>query len=92
MRKVNIKKLQLPLVFCLTLGLAPYTPEPHIVGKLRWVLGGANGMQALDWFDLVLHGFPWAYFVLVLAKGLSTYWAVSVFCFFWFTLCIWINL
>jgi hypothetical protein len=91
MRKLNLKKLQLPLVFCLTLGLAPYTPEPHIVGKLRWVLGGANGMQALDWFDLVLHGFPWVYFVLVLAKGLSTSRTVSVFCFFWFTLCMLVN-
>ncbi len=47
------------LMLSLTLGLAPFSPEPHLVGKLRWVMGGANGMQAMDWFDLLLHGTPW---------------------------------
>jgi len=47
------------LIYSLTLGLAPFYPEPHIVGKLRWLLGGAVGMQPMDWFDLVLHGAPW---------------------------------
>ncbi len=47
------------ILACLTLGLAPYVPEPHILGKLRWLMGGAAGMQPIDWFDLVLHGFPW---------------------------------
>lgn len=50
-------------VLCLTLGLAPFTPEPHIIGKLKWIFGGADGMQFMDWFDVVLHGFP---FVLLL--------------------------
>ena len=45
-------------VGCLTLGLAPFNP-PHIWGKLQWVAGGAVGMQAMDWFDLFLHGAPW---------------------------------
>ena len=47
------------IVVCLTLGLAPFFPEPHIVGKLKWVLGGAVGMQPMDWFDVLLHGFSW---------------------------------
>ncbi len=47
------------LLACLTLGLAPYTPEPHIVGKLRWVIGGAAGMQWIDWGDLLFHAIPW---------------------------------
>lgn len=54
-----IDNLKIVIVLCLTLGLAPYFPEPHIWGKIRWVWGGATGMQFLDWFDLVLHGFPW---------------------------------
>lgn len=45
-------------VLCLTLGLAPFFPEPHIVGKLRWLAGGAEGMTAMDYFDALLHGFP----------------------------------
>ncbi len=56
---------------CLTLGLAPYFPEPHIWGKLRWVAGGAVGMQAIDWFDLVLHGFPW---LLLIRLGVMEVW------------------
>lgn len=43
----------------LTLGLAPFVPEPHVWGKLRWVAGGAVGMGPMDWFDLCLHGTPW---------------------------------
>ena len=46
------------ILFCLTLGLAPFFPEPHINGKRRWLFGGAKGMQPMDYFDLVLHGFP----------------------------------
>lgn len=47
------------LIACLTLGLAPFRPEPHVVGKLRWVRGGAAGMELADWGDLLLHGLPW---------------------------------
>ena len=50
----------------LTLGLAPFLPEPHIVGKIRWILGGAVGMKAIDWFDFVLHGTPWLLFIRAL--------------------------
>ena len=53
------------LVASLTLGLAPFTPEPHVWGKLNWILGGANGMKLMDWFDFFMHGTPW--FLLVLS-------------------------
>lgn len=46
------------LLLCLTLGLAPFFPEPHIWGKLKWIAGSAEGMKAADWFDVLLHGFP----------------------------------
>ena len=59
----SLLDLKIAIVLCLTLGLAPFTPEPHIWGKLKWIMGGAKGMQGLDWFDVVLHGFP---FVLLL--------------------------
>ncbi|MFH6604787.1 hypothetical protein ACEZ3G_14955 [Maribacter algicola] len=51
------------ILLCLTLGMAPFFPEPHIWGKLKWIAGGAVGMKAMDWFDVLLHGFP---FVLLL--------------------------
>lgn len=61
---------RLVILACLTVGLAPYFPEPHIWGKLRWVAGGANGMAAIDWFDLLLHGLPWLLLIrLVILKA-----------------------
>ena len=48
------------LILCATLGLAPFVPEPHIWGKIKWVAGGAVGMKLMDWGDLIFHGFPWA--------------------------------
>jgi hypothetical protein len=51
----------------LTLGLAPFTPEPHLFGKLRWVAGGAVGMTSMDWFDLAMHGAPVVWLLVALA-------------------------
>ena len=48
-------------IFSLTLGLAPFTPEPHIVANLRWVLGGAVGMTPMNWLDLLMHGTPFIF-------------------------------
>lgn len=55
-------------LMCLTLGLAPFTPEPHIWGKLKWIAGGAVGMGPMDWFDTLLHGAPWLLLVTALVK------------------------
>lgn len=61
-----------PLIASLTLGLAPFTPEPHIIGKIRWVAGGAVGMQPIDWGDLLMHGAPWLWLIgTAVAHGVS---------------------
>jgi len=57
MKQLNDWKMT--ILLCLTLGLAPFVPEPHIWGKLKWIMGGAEGMQLIDWGDVLLHGFPW---------------------------------
>ena len=49
---------KLIIIGCLTLGMAPFFPEPHIWGKVKWVAGGATGMSFKDWFDILLHGLP----------------------------------
>lgn len=61
-----------PLVASLTLGLAPFAPEPHIVGKVRWILGGANGMTATDWFDFAMHGAPWVWLLVATSRLVAT--------------------
>ncbi|HKK40573.1 MAG TPA: hypothetical protein VJ949_14225 [Cryomorphaceae bacterium] len=67
-KEKNIKEAKSRVVIALmasvTLGLAPFVPEPHLFGKWRWLLGGAEGMQTMDWFDLLLHSAPW---ILLLA-------------------------
>ncbi|NJN78178.1 MAG: hypothetical protein HC803_07480 [Saprospiraceae bacterium] len=57
--KEIINDWKLMAMMSLTLGLAPFVPEPHIVGKIRWILGGANGMTLMDWGDFLMHGTPW---------------------------------
>lgn len=57
------------LMMSMTLGLAPFLPEPHVVGKVRWVLGGAHGMAPIDWFDLALHGLPWVWLAVELVRA-----------------------
>lgn len=71
--QVNTKpdRLVILILLCLTLGLAPFTPEPHIWGKIKWIMGGAVGMAAIDWFDFVLHGLPWALIIVFLTKKLA---------------------
>ena len=55
----SLLDIRVILLGCVTIGLAPFTPEPHIWGKLMWVLGGANGMKLIDWGDFLMHGIPW---------------------------------
>jgi hypothetical protein len=57
------KSLLTPILASMTLGLAPFVPEPHVLGKIRWVLGGAKGMQMMDWGDLLMHGAPWLWLI-----------------------------
>lgn len=52
-----------PALVTLLLGLAPFLPEPHLLGKIRWIAGGAVGMSAMDWIDLVWHAWPWVWLV-----------------------------
>jgi hypothetical protein len=60
-QKKGLMIIGLPLVLSLTLGLAPFSPEPHIVGKIRWLAGGGDGMALLDYGDLLWHGAPWVW-------------------------------
>jgi hypothetical protein len=52
------------VVIALTLGLAPFVPEPHLWEKLK-LLAAGNLVRPIDMFDLLLHGLPW---VLLLVK------------------------
>ncbi len=62
---------QLPVIHALliaaTLGLAPFTPEPHVLEKLRMLAMGTLA-RPIDIFDLALHGLPWLLLFSKLAR------------------------
>ena len=64
-----IDKLSWPVVVVLvaTLGLAPFSPQPHVLEKLGMLFDGTLS-RPIDIFDLVLHGTPW---VLLFIKAVT---------------------
>ena len=57
------------VILCLTLGLAPFVPEPHIWEKLKMLAAGTL-TRPIDIFDLLLHAFP---FLLLALRLLAPY-------------------
>nr|WP_319389920.1 hypothetical protein [uncultured Cohaesibacter sp.] len=55
------------LVIALTLGLAPFVPEPHVWEKIKMLLDGTL-TKPVDIFDLLFHGFPWILLALKLVR------------------------
>jgi hypothetical protein len=51
--------ISLIVLACLTLGLAPFFPEPHIWEKLKMLVAG-NLVKPVDIFDLLMHAAPFA--------------------------------
>ena len=58
------------LLLALTLGLAPFFPEPHIWEKLKLLFAGELSAP-IDIFDLVMHGAPWLLVGAKLAEYVS---------------------
>jgi hypothetical protein len=46
------------IIISLTLGLAPFTPEPHVWEKLKMLADGTLA-KPIDIFDLFMHGTSW---------------------------------
>jgi|TARA_B110000027_G_scaffold102884_1_gene108930 hypothetical protein len=66
LKKILLKNIGFIALVCVTLGLAPFSPEPHIWGKIKWIKGGAIGMELMDWFDTLLHGAPFLLLILAI--------------------------
>ncbi len=59
--------LQMIVIACLFLGLAPFVPEPHLWEKLKMLSAGAL-VKPLDIFDLLMHGSPFVVLTLKLLR------------------------
>lgn len=59
------------VLLAVVLGLAPFTPQPHVVEKLV-MLSQERLVRPVDVFDLALHGTPWILLALKLARSAGT--------------------
>ena len=59
--------LNILVIIALTLGLAPFVPEPHVWEKLKMLVDGEL-TRWVDIFDQFLHGTPWLILVLKLLR------------------------
>lgn len=59
--------LSILVVACLTLGLAPFVPEPHIWEKLKMLVAG-DLVKPVDMLDLALHAAPFVVLGLKLLR------------------------
>jgi hypothetical protein len=64
MRQLLIKGFPLFLVASLSLGLAPFFPEPHVWEKIRWIATGQSMDLPIYWLDLLMHGSPWVLLIV----------------------------
>ena len=64
-----IDRIPLPLlvIASLTLGLAPFVPEPHLVEKIRMLATGTLS-RPIDIFDLLMHATPWVLLAIRLLR------------------------
>ena len=67
-RLLSALPLPLLVLLCLTLGLAPFVPEPHIWEKLKMLAAGELS-RPVDILDLLMHGAPFLLLALKLALG-----------------------
>ena len=59
---------RIAVLISLTLGLAPFLPEPHVWEKLKMLADGSLS-RPIDIFDLLMHGLPWVIVILKVAFG-----------------------
>jgi hypothetical protein len=64
---IDRQPLILFVIASLTLGLAPFVPEPHLIEKLRMLVSGELS-RPIDMFDLVMHAAPWVLLLLKLYR------------------------
>ena len=67
MRWIDETSVGIFALIALTLGLAPFLPEPHVWQKLNMLVSGEL-VQPVDIFDLLLHGTPWLLLCIKLVR------------------------
>ena len=67
MKFIDQLPLSALLLIALTLGLAPFSPQPHVVEKLAMLFSGELS-KPIDIFDLLMHGTPWVLLAIKIVR------------------------
>ena len=67
MKFIDQLPLSALLLIALTLGLAPFSPQPHVVEKLGMLFNGELS-KPIDIFDLLMHGTPWVLLAIKIVR------------------------
>lgn len=67
MKLIDQLPLSALLLIALTLGLAPFSPQPHVVEKLAMLFNGELS-KPIDIFDLLMHGTPWVLLAIKIVR------------------------
>jgi len=65
---IDSQPLWVFIAIALTLGLAPFFPEPHLWEKLKMLASGSL-TKPLDIFDFLLHGTPFVLLAIKLVRS-----------------------
>ena len=57
------------VILSLTLGIAPFTPVPHLIEKIVMLVSG-NLNKPIDIFDLIMHASPIALLVMKMGRSI----------------------
>lgn len=71
MRWLKRIPISLLIILALTLGLAPFTPMPHLVEKIRLLAAGGL-VRPVDILDLVMHASPIVLLLMKLGLNLTS--------------------
>lgn len=72
MKDFLIRSIPLFAIASLTLGLAPFVPEPHVWEKIRWLATGQEMNLPIYWFDFAMHGAPWVLLIVAVTLKLTS--------------------
>jgi hypothetical protein len=59
------------IILSLTLGLAPFTPVPHLIEKIAMLISG-DLKKPIDIFDLIMHASPISLLIMKMIRSSVT--------------------
>ncbi len=65
---IRFLRIMAAVVLCATLGLYPWSPQPHLVQKLEWLFNSSVEMSLMHFGDMFMHLAPWMWLLFELGE------------------------